>query len=161
MRDASRASPPIDETAARILERHPSRTMPISRLHRALTRELGPALPDASALEERLRARAGRFVVLAAPGFAWARPGWVRERHAEYATALEDAGLAVEPRVALASLAERAPGAEPAAELLRRLDRSILSLSRGATDDPTLSVDLAEAMARARELQRAVRRDGR
>lgn len=138
----------IEERAAAWLRHRPGRTAPLDRLYDALVDQLGPVVSSADALARRLRRRPGRFLLLDPPAFARTSHAWLREARPEYGAALRAAGVPLERRVVLVDTARPAdvPG---------RIAASLAELYRVSAGDPTLSAEIGEALAQARELRRA------
>ena len=164
-----------------LLEREPTRAMPLDRLHGLLAAEVGAGAAGYSRLRRAVESRPDTFVLLepATPFDV----GLTDEMRAAYTGAVEAARLAPAARVALA-VRER-PGSPDrpggvrragcrtedgdedgigcpadARRALDRLDASLLVLWRAARGDAVLRAEVAAAITQADELRRRLGRRG-
>lgn len=157
----------IEERAATILLRAPTRTVPVRRLYRQLAAELGPLPGGADQLERTLRSRPDRFLVIDPPRFIpSAETGGASHDAEDPLDAFSAAGLPTEPRVALVgppppesahvdrsgAPADRDGGGDPAAMLVQRIHDALGELARAASDDPALGTELHEAAGQTQNL---------
>ena len=136
-------------SAARILQAQPGYTMPLTRLHAQLVRELGSAAGSYGQIYQALKKRTDSFVMLDAPRVlgteGW--PGGVREA---YDAALDGAGLGSCVRVMLTEL----PPPEDNGDLVAVLSATLTELTLAAGQDQALAGFLERTAQEVAEIGR-------
>jgi hypothetical protein len=140
----------IESYSAELLRRSAGHTLSLKRLHETLKRELGPGAGTYHQLQQRLNQARSAFVVLERPNPLADEASWPEAVRAEYARALDQAGLDLSPVVSLVASADELPG------LIGELGRTLSHLCECARLEPALQAELITAMADLPELEQAI-----
>lgn len=136
----------IEACALALLRADPDIAVPISRLHHALLREVGPQAGSEFPLHERLRKRPDLFLLLEPRPAPWTAEDWPEHTRQQYRDALRAAGLEPETRIT-----PRSPGSNSTDDvglegILRQLNCSLVDLWDATDDDTDLRSQVADAL---------------
>jgi len=150
----------IEACALALLHAEDDVAVPISRLHHALLRELGPATA-AAPLHERLRNRPDLFLLLEPRTTIWNTEEWPEETRQEYRAVLQEAGLVPEPRIAPRHPGTNGSDVTGLAVVLRHLHSSLIDLWQATDDDAELRDQIADAFSQSDLIRNACREPDR
>jgi hypothetical protein len=140
----------IESHSAELLRRSAGHTLSLKRLHETLKQQLGPGAGTYHQLQQRLNQARSSFVVLERPNPLADDLSWPDTVRAEYARALDQAGLDLSPVVSLVSSVDEESG------LIGELGRTLSHLSECARREPALQAELITALADLPELEQAI-----
>ncbi|MEX2282958.1 MAG: hypothetical protein WEE89_10795 [Gemmatimonadota bacterium] len=140
----------IESYSAELLRRSAGRMLSLKRLHETLKRELGPGAGTYHQLQQRLNQARHAFIILERPNPLADEASWPETVRAEYALALDRAGLDLSPVVSLVSSADEQPG------LVGELGRTLSHLCECVRLEPALQAELIEALADLPALEQAI-----
>lgn len=147
----------IEACALALLRADPEFAVPISRLYDALRDQAGPVVEASGPLQERLRRRPDLFILFEPRPAPWDLDEWPDRIRQEYRTALRDAGLAPEPRVAPRPPPPTEEGGTELDQLLRQVNDSLVDLWDAIDDDPDARSQVADALGEGAVLSGALR----